>query len=129
MEKWFYNGTQMPDGKPITVCAYNEVQERDFIKKGYKPVVTEDAAASSQEDPGDGKQGDGASSPEGSSSPEGQGVDDQEDGNSSPEGNTSPQEGAQGNMTDQSSGSDAVAVKKKEELEGADLEEQGAVNE
>lgn len=38
MEKWFYSGTYMPDGTPITVAAYNEVQAQAFLDTGYRPV-------------------------------------------------------------------------------------------
>ncbi len=39
MEKWFYTGTFMEDGKTeITVPSRNEVEERKFIERGWKPV-------------------------------------------------------------------------------------------
>lgn len=39
MEKWFYTGTFMEDGKTeITVSARSEAEERKFIGRGWRPV-------------------------------------------------------------------------------------------
>ena len=43
MERWFYNGTYMPDGKPITVAASSEVQEEEFLRRGFRPVEDDTA--------------------------------------------------------------------------------------
>ena len=41
MEKWFYNGTFMPDGTPVAVKAENNVIEEEYIKRGFRPVEGE----------------------------------------------------------------------------------------
>lgn len=47
MEKWFYSGTFMPDGTPITIAAYNEVQALGYLDMGCRPVE-EDAKRQKQ---------------------------------------------------------------------------------
>ena len=44
MQKWFYNGTYMQDGKPIAIAAYSEAEAEEFSKRGFRPV--EEGAAS-----------------------------------------------------------------------------------
>ncbi|HLC17495.1 MAG TPA: hypothetical protein VJM57_00580 [Thermodesulfobacteriota bacterium] len=39
--RWFYNGTCMSDGTPITIAACGEVQEKEFIERGFRPVETD----------------------------------------------------------------------------------------
>lgn len=36
--KWFYNGTFMSDGTPMTVAARSEVEETEFMARGFRPV-------------------------------------------------------------------------------------------
>ncbi|MFQ5441454.1 MAG: hypothetical protein ACE5EB_01880 [Thermodesulfobacteriota bacterium] len=38
MEKWFFSGGKMPDGTPISVAAHNDIQEIEYVKRGWKPV-------------------------------------------------------------------------------------------
>lgn len=52
--KWFYNGTNMSDGAPITIAAYNDVQEAEYLKRGFMPVET------CRSQPGKVKKGGGA---------------------------------------------------------------------
>jgi len=46
MQKWFYNGTYMQDGRPIAIAAYSEAEAEEFRKRGFRPV--EEGAASTQ---------------------------------------------------------------------------------
>lgn len=34
---WFYSGTHMPDGTPITISARGEVQIKQYLEKGFLP--------------------------------------------------------------------------------------------
>lgn len=36
--KWFYNGTVMSDGTPISVEARSEAEEKSFRARGYRAV-------------------------------------------------------------------------------------------
>ncbi len=46
MQKWFYNGTYMQDGRPIAIAAYSEAEAEEFRKRGLRPV--EEGAAAIQ---------------------------------------------------------------------------------
>ena len=35
---WFDTGKKMNDGTPRTVCAYDEAQREEYLKRGWKPV-------------------------------------------------------------------------------------------
>ncbi|MDO8426211.1 MAG: hypothetical protein Q7T24_01700 [Deltaproteobacteria bacterium] len=51
MEKWFYTGTFMEDGKTeITISARSGTEERKFLERGWRPVeeVTQDAVKKSK---------------------------------------------------------------------------------
>ncbi|TAN62858.1 hypothetical protein EPN18_03890 [bacterium] len=36
-QKWFYSGTHMPDGTPITISARGEVQIQQYLDRGFLP--------------------------------------------------------------------------------------------
>ena len=38
METWFYSGTCMKDGTPITIAARSEFQVRECLRMGLTPV-------------------------------------------------------------------------------------------
>ena len=38
VEIWFDTGKKMNDGTPRTVCAYDEAQREEYLKRGWKPV-------------------------------------------------------------------------------------------
>jgi hypothetical protein len=38
METWFYSGTFMKDGSPITIAARSEFQARECLRMGFKPL-------------------------------------------------------------------------------------------
>ncbi len=38
METWFYSGTRMKDGSPITIVAKSEFQVRECLRKGLVPL-------------------------------------------------------------------------------------------
>lgn len=40
MKRWFYNGTFMADGTPISVAATSDVEAVEFMERGYEPVKT-----------------------------------------------------------------------------------------
>jgi len=39
MEIWFYSGTCMQDGTPITIAARSLFEEAECLRKGLKPLV------------------------------------------------------------------------------------------
>jgi len=38
MKKWFYNGTFMADGTPISIAAASEAEAAEFKARGYKEI-------------------------------------------------------------------------------------------
>lgn len=38
MERWFYSGTQMRDGTPITIAARSEVEAQECLARGLVPL-------------------------------------------------------------------------------------------
>ena len=42
METWFYSGTCMEDGTPITIAARSEFQVMECLRQGLTPVETEE---------------------------------------------------------------------------------------
>jgi len=38
METWFYSGTYMPDGTPISIAAHSLFEKDECLHRGLKPI-------------------------------------------------------------------------------------------